>query len=369
MITPLAALSPEVTELQKQAFLQKAIDGAWNATVKPMADAAGQAWGGIKDTVGGGAKALWNTAMRPQQTIWGGLKGAIQGGQKGGLGGFVQGAWDGGKGAWQNSMNDAWSGAKQMGGGLKNWGQGGLNFAGRSIAAPITNAYGAATGYGTYQDPNMNGYGMNATPKAPQPQPTAQPAPQAGAQPAAQQAQAATPPAASINLNQPLYGQLYKGAREVQIDEVIPPFAAFEKEAGAVGLIGKGIKGLGGFVSKATKSKAPLDWSKRFGHAMAKSPGLRKGINIGVPGAAGAGALYGSNRLGHGAGMEEGAGLGYDLGSQYGLQAAMANMPQDPGILGRILNVFRGQEAGPDPNQLAALLAGNRQNAIQTLVG
>ena len=99
------------------------------------------------------------------------MGGAFRGAQKGGLGGAVQGAWDAGSNSLKTDFNDMRAGANQMHNGVGQVFGGAFGALGRSAAAPLTTLYGAATGYGTAQDPNMNGYGINATPKPQQPAP------------------------------------------------------------------------------------------------------------------------------------------------------------------------------------------------------
>lgn len=98
------------------------------------------------------------------------------------------------------------------------------------------------------------------------------------------------------------------------------------------------------------------------------SAGLKNTVNYTVPAVGGGAALYGSNRMGHSSGKEEGVGIGYDKGADAGLQTAIANMPQDPGILGRIMDVFTGTQGGPDIDSLKQLLASGREDALKTIL-
>lgn len=84
-------------------------------------------------------------------------------------------------------------------------------------------------------------------------------------------------------------------------------------------------------------------------------------------GVGGAGLLYGSNRIGHSSGLDEGTSKGFDTGVDYGIQAAQQNAPQDPGILGRILNVFRGQGEQPSAASLQAMLDHNKASILARL--
>lgn len=76
--------------------------------------------------------------------------------------------------------------------------------------------------------------------------------------------------------------------------------------------------------------------------------------------AGGAAALTGAGMaggalMGHGAGLKEGAGLGFDAGQQAGAQQASI----DPGIMGRLSEVFMGRQA-----QAPTAVTGDRRNAI-----
>jgi hypothetical protein len=99
------------------------------------------------------------------------------------------------------------------------------------------------------------------------------------------------------------------------------------------------------------------------------SPNVRRGIDIGVPAVGGGAALYGSNRMGHSSGLDEGLDQGFDTGAAYGIQAAQQNAPTDPGVLGRIMSVFTGQEAGPQPAVLQALLDSNKSQILKQIRG
>jgi len=99
------------------------------------------------------------------------------------------------------------------------------------------------------------------------------------------------------------------------------------------------------------------------------SPNVRRGIDIGVPAVGGGAALYGSNRMGHSSGLDEGLDQGFDTGAAYGIQAAQQNAPTDPGVLGRIMSVFTGQEAGPQPAALQALLDSNKSQILKQIRG
>lgn len=129
------------------------------------------------------------------------------------------------------------------------------------------------------------------------------------------------------------------------------PTAARMAGEGRLGL-GNKLKGMGNSLD---------DWA-------AANPGLARAINIGVPtGAAGIG-MYGANRMGHSSGRELGIGEGYDVGSQIGAQLALQAQPKDPGILGRILDVFTGQEKGPDYATIQGLLDSHRSQILPAIL-
>jgi hypothetical protein len=95
--------------------------------------------------------------------------------------------------------------------------------------------------------------------------------------------------------------------------------------------------------------------------------GLSPGVKLGLGAGAGGVALYGSNRMGRNSGLTEGLDKGYNTGVDYGIQAALQNAPQDPGILGRILNVFRGQGEQPSAAALQAMLEQNKASILARL--
>jgi len=116
------------------------------------------------------------------------------------------------------------------------------------------------------------------------------------------------------------------------------------------------------------KRQGLADAMGNVGLKIQSSPGLSKTLDYGVPAVAGGGALYGSNRLGHSSGREQGVGEGYDVGSEVGMQAALNSQPGDPGVIGRILNVFRGQQQGPDAGAIQNLLEQSKGNILQTIL-
>lgn len=179
--------------------------------------------------------------------------------------------------------------------------------------------------------------------------------------------------------------------------------ASLEKSADLMGLLSKGLKTVGkGFshsamgarsaARAATKGQpiaagavqAALPGAKRMaigksllsaGNRVGRTTGgLRTAVNAGVPLAAGAG-LYGmGNSQGRSTGLEDGRSQGFDTGADYGIQAALssarASAPSDPGILGRIKQVFTGlPEQGPgiDPASIQSMLAENKQSILSRL--
>lgn len=107
---------------------------------------------------------------------------------------------------------------------------------------------------------------------------------------------------------------------------------------------------------------------KGWAKSMNKIPdGARKAIDWGVPVVGGGAALIGSNRMGRSSGLDEGTSKGFDAGSAYGIRAAQQYAPQDPGILGRIMNVFRGQGEQPSAAALQALLEQNKSEILAQL--
>lgn len=148
--------------MEKEAFIQRAIDGAWNATAKPVGAAIGKAVGGVGNAVGGAAKTLWNVATMPVNAGFGAMGSAWKGLRKGGLGGAVQGAWDGMTDSIKTDTSDMWNGVKQTASGVYNTATGVPEAMARGAIAPVTAAYGAATGYGTSQAPG-SAYGIHAS--------------------------------------------------------------------------------------------------------------------------------------------------------------------------------------------------------------
>jgi hypothetical protein len=105
----------------------------------------------------------------------------------------------------------------------------------------------------------------------------------------------------------------------------------------------------------------------RMGDWLNDNQGIARGLNIGLPTVGIGAGLYGANRMGHSSGMEQGLSQGFDTGADYGIQASLANMPQDPGFLGRIADVFTGQQRGPQAYDIQSLLDTNKSQILQQL--
>lgn len=104
--------------------------------------------------------------------------------------------------------------------------------------------------------------------------------------------------------------------------------------------------------------------------AIEGSAGAQKAINYGGGGLLAGGALLGSNRLGHASGTTEGRASGvaegFDNGTQVGMASAQSAM-QDPGIMGRIADVFTGA-SGPDMGKAQQQITNNRDSLIQSIL-
>ena len=107
-------------------------------------------------------------------------------------------------------------------------------------------------------------------------------------------------------------------------------------------------------------------------HNLNNSKGAQKAINYGGGGLLGGGALYGSNRLGHASGEIDGRAKGvtegFDNGTQVGMAAAQAAAPGDPGIMGRLAQVFTGSGGGPDMGAAQQNITNNRDSLIQSIL-
>jgi hypothetical protein len=66
--------------------------------------------------------------------------------------------------------------------------------------------------------------------------------------------------------------------------------------------------------------------------------------------------------------MKQGVQKGYDAGLNLGIGAARHFQPRDPGVLGRIMDVFTGTEAGPSPRQIRSMLDSKRDRIIATIL-
>lgn len=112
--------------------------------------------------------------------------------------------------------------------------------------------------------------------------------------------------------------------------------------------LGKGVQGLAG--------------------KLADSGAAQKAINYGVPTVAGAGALYGAHSMGSSSGREQGLQAGSAQGFDAGVQAGSASANSfDPGVLGRLMEVFTGRQGSPDMSGDPRMAAA-RQAAIQKIL-
>jgi len=107
--------------------------------------------------------------------------------------------------------------------------------------------------------------------------------------------------------------------------------------------------------------------------AIDASKGIQNAINIGGGTAVAGAGLYGANRMGRASGIDEGIGLGLDEGMTAGVEAAQANMAQQPqpGYLGGLMNAVQGNSGGPSINigQTYGELGNKRQAYINQLMG
>ena len=178
----------------------------------------------------------------------------------------------------------------------------------------------------------------------------------------------ANQPVQTFNPQQPLFNQLapgqQKSAAAAAAGRLLPSIFGGVQRAAAP--ISGAVRGAGNAASRFSRRPAGrvidaqiVGEGGRLANAL-KNPWAKAGL-VG-------GGLYGSNRLGHRSGRHQGVGEGYDAGSEYGMQTALASMPQDPGIIGRLLNVFRGQQSGPDATALRGLLDQSKADVIGTIL-
>ena len=140
-VTPFAALGRGIT---KQAFLKNTIDGAWNATMKPMGTAAAKVGNGMWNTAAGAVNAAGTAAAAPLKAVGNSVMGGLNGSGSG-LGGFVQGAVDGGLNSLKSSGAGLYQNTKRSLGGVADTVTGTQELGMRAAAAGPMGAYGAAS--------------------------------------------------------------------------------------------------------------------------------------------------------------------------------------------------------------------------------
>ena len=408
MTTPFAALG---SPMEKQAFLQGAWDSINKNVLSPLGEGLGRAGRGIGNALGGFGNLMWNGATMVPRAIGGALQGGIAraGGEGGGLGSFLHGAVDGGWNTLAGIGRQNYGAMSRMGGGAWDALSGGASaLKGTALAAnPFAMAgYGLQGGIGgavnSAIDSRMKSYfpqGMPQPGAAPQPSPQYQPQPagtvnpQMGSpsmfgstgatpqgQPVGQQANRGISPYGGQPYPQP--GGLY--------DQYAPPAPyGFGKSANNLApvrrMLAPALSGAKNMVSRVPKPVARIPKPKRgpivdaelvgegfgarlkglFGAGADKAKGLAKDRRVQV-GLGGAG-LLGANRIGYSSGVGEGTSLGYDAGSEAGLQAGLS-ATQDPGVLGRILDVFRGQGGGADPAMLRHALQAGKGDILSSIL-
>ncbi len=126
-----------------------------------------------------------------------------------------------------------------------------------------------------------------------------------------------------------------------------------------------------GALAGATEKLGPL-WEKARGflgkaHESVKGTG-KLGIGLSAGGLGLAGGAIAGNQVGHANGMNEGVTAGVDAGMERGVNAAQASQPGDPGVLGRLLDVFRGQSQGPDSQTVLRNLQGDKDSLIKSIL-
>lgn len=109
-------------------------------------------------------------------------------------------------------------------------------------------------------------------------------------------------------------------------------------------------------------------YGHRGANGLENSPRVAKALNYGIPAAGilGYGEIRGNQR--YGTGREEGVTEGLDVGTQIGARTALQGIPGDPGIVGRLLNVFRGQQQGPTMADLQSALDSQRKLALPAIL-
>lgn len=376
-------------------------DDIWNSTMKPIQNAGKQMLGGVGNAIGGTLKTIGNTVTAPMQTAWGGLKGgynAVVSG--GGLGdaakGVIDGTWNGAVGA----MNNAHAGSRQALGGVGNTlGGAAKTLWNTSPAGFMTNtAQGVATGASNaFQQTidqrvqqGIDAHKANIQKSGATPQIWMGKSAAFAALGGSEMEKAAFTGLGKLvgrgvsRLGKRLFRsgrQAQQGARNKKYDKMHATWKDQPSNAGQTisrdsqqwmkEIARERTAGIGGSRMGSGKSIYDLGRRSQTDDLVARSLGIGTTAAAGGVGAAGLG-MYGANRMGHSSGKEEGFNTGksqgFDLGVDQGIYHTMANQPQDPGWLGRIADVFTGQERGIDPQQIQAMLAENKDSILSQLM-
>lgn len=100
------------------------------------------------------------------------------------------------------------------------------------------------------------------------------------------------------------------------------------------------------------------------GNSLQQGGAAADAVNIG----GGLAAAGGAGALGYNMGHRSGVGQGFDAGADFGVQSMADAAPQDPGVLGRIADVFTGAQGGPDPAAVRASIADNRGSILNQII-
>ncbi len=415
--TPFARLGQP---LQKEAFVQKAIDGAWNgardnfvnpalATAKSTVDGAwngardnfvNPAIGAAKSTVSGLGTAaagvgnqIADTATAVPKAVIGGLSGLASGASQG-LGGAAQGAvdgvWNSGKATGESMLQNG----AQTAGGLGQAAKGVGALGGLAAMGPLPSvAAGAARGFAGAQ-PAAPAAPAPATPAAAPAslgQPPAKPAVAAPA-PAIPKAAPVAPAAApaipkAIPVQSPensaiagfrkAHGTAYDPKSQMdrrKLQQMLGKSAAWANLEKRAGLPGGALaqKGLTAGKSLFDKARGVLGGTGRVFQPAGTGVPAKKSMKgagdfaLTVGGLGGAGVV--GHSIGSSSGRQQGVTEGVDAGLQRGVQAATSAQPGDPGVLGRLMDVFRGQQQGPDAPSILSNLQGDKDALIKSIL-
>lgn len=198
----------------------------------------------------------------------------------------------------------------------------------------------------------------------------------------------------SVGASNAAYGRFFapptsSGGRTVMDSDAVEKsaFAQLGMEKEASSLVSHGLKRLGGLIGRSgwnarrlaregadDVSKLPegigglrSDWGQRLrqaGKRIDNSPGLARGIDAGVLG----GGALAANRLGHGSGRRSGVADGFDTGTSFGIQTAMANQPQAGNFFQRLGGLFTGGPQGPSAEALEAAIMNQRPEILRQIL-